>query len=128
MGLGDDSISWAVDFLYAENINDKLYGLLVPRNVDGTLAAHHSYRLLVTRGKYDDFKGSTYDWNAGCLKDCKLRRFQVINIKPYEDDSGSPVNFFWRPLGLTYYQEYDTTSMSSPLETTRLITYFRPLR
>lgn len=78
MGLSDDLISWAVDILYAENINDKLYGLLVPRNADGTLAAYHSYRLLMTRGNFDDFPsnaaGSTNDWNAGCSPDCSKRR------------------------------------------------------
>jgi len=33
------SVSYAVDILYADFLNDRVYGLMVPRNYDGTLSA-----------------------------------------------------------------------------------------
>jgi hypothetical protein len=46
--------SYAVDILYADFLNDRVYGLMVPRNSDGTLSAQTSYRILVTNGNQDD--------------------------------------------------------------------------
>jgi hypothetical protein len=48
-----DTVSFAVDMMYADNMNDKLYGLMVPRDPSGDLRAHHGYRLIVTKGNYN---------------------------------------------------------------------------
>jgi outer membrane protein assembly factor BamB len=35
----NSGVSYAVDILYADFLNDRVYGLMVPRNYDGTLSA-----------------------------------------------------------------------------------------
>ena len=99
-------MAYAVDMMYADNMNDKLYGLMVARSADGNLKAHHSYRIIITKGNYD--QDVIDPLGAGALLlDCTQRRLQVIEINPYGSEN---INLFWRPLGLSYYQNFDVDS------------------
>jgi hypothetical protein len=49
----------------------------------------------------------------------------VIEINPYGSEL---LNFFWRPLGLSYYQAFTLESQASPFEYRGLLAFFRPVR
>lgn len=40
--------------MYADHINDRVYGLMVPRDNAGTLQATNYYRLFITNGNGDE--------------------------------------------------------------------------
>ena len=50
------SQSMSIDLLYADHMNDKIYGLMVPRDYNGELIKSNSYYLLVAKasGYHDD--------------------------------------------------------------------------
>ena len=55
----------------------------------------------------------------------------MVRVKPFNAVTGdvkyqSP-SLFWRPLGLTFYQDYDRANQASPFRSTELIAHFRPV-
>jgi hypothetical protein len=60
-----DGNSYAVDMMYADHMNDHIYGLMVPRDSSGNLVQAAGYKILKTKGNGDD---STYanGYTTGC--------------------------------------------------------------
>jgi len=93
---GWSAASAAIDMIYPEQLNDKVYALSVARAYSGTLASSTRYLLYVTFGNGDESNaGPTDKYQV----DCTMRRVEVITVKP--DNIGS-TSFYWRPLGMTY--------------------------
>ena len=65
-----DGNSYAVDMMYADHMNDHIYGLMVPRDVNGNLVQAAGYKILKTRGN-------------GYTTGCSQRRINIIYVKPY---------------------------------------------
>jgi hypothetical protein len=45
-----DSNSYAVDMMYADHMNDHIYGVMVPRDYAGNLVLSVGYKIFKTRG------------------------------------------------------------------------------
>jgi hypothetical protein len=88
--------------MYADHMNDHLYGLMVPRDYNGNLVSALGYKLFKTKGN-----GNEYYPSNGFTTGCDIRRINVIYVKPY---STSNTYFYWRPLSINYYQKYNTAN------------------
>ena len=113
-----DTSSYAVDMMYADHLNDHVYGLMVPRDANGALVSAPGYKIFKTRGN-----GAESDASGGRTEDCDLRRINVIYVKPY-DLASTPQSYYWRPLGISYYQRFDVTDPNAEFELTALYLTF----
>lgn len=73
-----DSHSYAVDMMYADHMNDHIYGLMVPRDANGNLVQASGYKILKTIGNGDESTPAN-----GFTTGCSIRRINIIYVKPY---------------------------------------------
>ena len=115
------TLSMSVDLMYADHLNNLVYGLMVRRDVSGTLELSDSYYLFFLKGNGDESDTSN---SALYFDDCTIRRIETMKIRPHGSDATIPT-YFWIPYGVTYSQYFNTASETSPFAYTRLIYYFR---
>ena len=73
--------------MYADHLNDHVYGLMVPRDYAGNLVLSEGYKIFKTRGNSDEAPivsthadGNTVSTPSGFTEDCNVRRINVIYV------------------------------------------------